>query len=170
MPPRPELLKRHRALRKGKRYTGEKRARPVAKTELTKHKGAARTVGAQPGNSNALTHGVYSENYTDRELSLLVKYCATKTIEDEIGLARITTSRLAEAVNNILTEGADGGDQRPDAETIERLYGLLFGGLRTVSKLVRDQRLISGDTASDNINLMTAAATEVLEAAGFLPA
>ena len=54
-----------------------------------------RTRGAQPGNSNALRHGLYSRNFTEAENSSLDKDVQGE-FTDEIALARIQVGRLSE--------------------------------------------------------------------------
>ncbi len=54
-----------------------------------------RRCGAQPGNSNALRHGLYSKYFSESEMQGLDKDIKGE-FHDEIALARIQVRRLAE--------------------------------------------------------------------------
>jgi hypothetical protein len=62
---------------------------------MSPHTSSKRTRGAQPGNANALRHGLYSKNFTESEKSGLDKDIQGE-FTDEIALARIQVGRLAE--------------------------------------------------------------------------
>jgi hypothetical protein len=55
--------------------------------------------GAQPGNSNALRHGFYSQSFTDSEMQRLDGDVEGE-FTDEIALARTNAARLAEHLKN----------------------------------------------------------------------
>jgi hypothetical protein len=55
--------------------------------------------GGQPGNANALRHGLYSKNFTESELTGLDEDIKGE-FHDEIALARVQVGRLAEMLKD----------------------------------------------------------------------
>jgi hypothetical protein len=65
-------------------------------------KPSKRKRGAQPGNSNALRHGLYSKNFTETELTGLDQDVKGE-FTDEIALARVQAGRLSEILKDYKT-------------------------------------------------------------------
>jgi len=61
-----------------------------------------RSRGGQPGNSNALRHGLYSKNFTESEMCGLDENLKGE-FHDEIALARVQVGRLAEMLKDYKT-------------------------------------------------------------------
>jgi len=59
----------------------------------------ARKPGAQPGNSNAFRHGLYSKYFTEKEMQSLDRNDDTELIV-EIALARLHLARLLLQLSN----------------------------------------------------------------------
>ena len=74
---------------------------------------------------------------------------------DEIACARVALRRVLAAL------GAPGDETGLSASEFARLATLAFQGTRTVSRLLRDQRALSGD-AADGINGAIGAALDEL--------
>jgi hypothetical protein len=58
-----------------------------------------RSRGGQPGNANALRHGLYSKNFTEAEMNGLDENIKGE-FHDEIALARVQVGRLAEILKD----------------------------------------------------------------------
>jgi len=97
--------------------------------------------GAPPGNQYGRTHGFYSTVLEPDELADLVVYADDLSLDDEIAAARVGLRRVLSA----LTAAKDDGPASRQA--YGHLAGLVFEGARTVARLLRDQRAISGDAA-----------------------
>ena len=70
--------------------------RPAApgKTVCYMH-GGANGSGAQPGNTNAMTHGFYSDALDDAELADLARAREIQGLDEEIALLRVKLKRIA---------------------------------------------------------------------------
>ena len=107
--------------------------------------------GAPKGNQNAVTAGFYSRALRPDELADLVALASIDDLNDEIGAVRVTIRRVLEAL-----------DKDPNIEQLAILAAHLFSGARTVARLLRDRRVISGAAAEGMvINL-----TQILEELG----
>jgi len=89
--------------------------------------------GAPAGNTNAREHGFYSPALDAAELADLVSLADDPSLDDEIAAARVALRRVLAALDT----------DQPDP----RLASLAFAGTRTIARLLRDQRAISGDAA-----------------------
>ena len=69
---------------------------------MPRHKTSNRHRGAQPGNGNALRHGLYSVNFTETEMHGLDENIKGE-FHDEIALARVQVGRLAEMLKDYKT-------------------------------------------------------------------
>jgi hypothetical protein len=112
------------------------------------HAGRARG-GAPPGNQNPRTHGFYAPALDPQELADLVMYSDDMTLDDEIGCARVALRRLL-----VLLDASDvrNYEDPDDAEPMThadyaRLMGLALQATRTIARLLRDKRALSGDAA-----------------------
>jgi hypothetical protein len=94
--------------------------------------------GAPEGNQNARTHGFYSNVLQEHELADLVAYSEDLDLDDEIALARIILRRLVA----LLTP-----THHTDLPDIARIAGLALQATRTIARLLRDKRALSGEAA-----------------------
>ena len=92
--------------------------------------------GAPEGNQNARTHGFYSPVLEPEELADLVAFADDLDLDDEIALARVILRRLVA----LLTNG-----NRPDE--MVRIASLALQATRTIARLLRDKRALSGEAA-----------------------
>jgi hypothetical protein len=101
------------------------------------HSGRTEGAGAPPRNTNAQKHGFYSTTIPPDDLADLIALADNITLDDEIALCRSATRQLAEHLHF------------PDLppEDYAKLATLLFAGARTIAKLLRDKRALSGDSA-----------------------
>lgn len=104
------------------------------------HAGRTEGAGAPRHNVNRRQHGFYSPVLDPAELADLVQFADDLSLADEIALARVilrrVTGRLTTADPAVL-----------DLEDLARLAALALAGTRTVARLLRDQRALSGDAA-----------------------
>ena len=66
-------------------------------TGSTRQRGASRSRGGQPGNTNALRHGFYSRNWKYRDCKGLEDVDPV-SLTDEIALMRVCIRRLSESI------------------------------------------------------------------------
>lgn len=113
---------------------------------------AGRT-GAEPGNQNARSHGFYGRAYTAQEVADLVTHAANETLDDEIGTARVALRRILELIR----------DERHEIEADDyaRLAKLAFVGSRTVARLLRDRKALTGDAADGIADFISTALDEI---------
>lgn len=116
------------------------------------HSGRKGKAGAPLGNSNARTHGFYDTELTDQELADLVIHAANSTLDDEIALARVALRRLM----NYL----DKKRELPPNE-MAAIAPHVFGGARSVARLLRDRRALSGDAADGLLGAIATALDEL---------
>lgn len=107
------------------------------------HSGRTRPPGPPLNNTNRKTHGFYATSLSPTELADLVLYADDLTLDDEIACARVALRRVLDA----LTTTTDQPDRQLDAESYARLAAVAFQGTRTVARLLRDQRALSGQAA-----------------------
>ena len=112
------------------------------------HAGRNAGAGAPPGNQNRRTHGFYASALLPEELADLVACSGDMTLDDEIAIARVTLRRILALLS------ADRVHRTPEGTTVEmtpvdyaRLAALLLAGARTVARLLRDKRALSGEAA-----------------------
>ncbi len=71
------------------------------------------------------------------ELADLAALSDDRSLEDEIGVARVTLRRVMAQM-----------DQTPaDPETLAKLGALVMSGARTIARLLRDERALTGQAA-----------------------
>ncbi len=104
------------------------------------HAGRTKSAGAPPANLNRRQHGFYSTSLDPAEIADLVTFADDLSLNDEIAVARVILRRVM------------GHLQHPDLQHIAiddlaRLSSLILAGTRTVARLLRDQRALSGDAA-----------------------
>ena len=119
---------------------------PRCSTHLKLTSGA----GAPDDNQNRRTHGFYSSTYTLEELADLVSHALDDSLDDELSATRVAVRRVIEQLHAELP-----------AEEYARLASLVFTGANTVARLLRTQRVLSGDSA-DSISGAIAVALDEL--------
>jgi hypothetical protein len=98
--------------------------------------------GAPPGNRNRQAHGFYSSTLTEEELADLVAVADDLTLDDEIACARVILRRLMHHL-----EIDPDAEHPPDVDDLHKLANLALSATRTVARLLRDQRAITGEAA-----------------------
>jgi hypothetical protein len=106
------------------------------------HAGRNTGAGAPPGNTNRQAHGFYASTLSEAELADLVAFSDDLTLDDEIACARVILRRLMHHLD--LDPDAD---RPPDVDDLHKLANLALSATRTIARLLRDQRAISGDAA-----------------------
>jgi len=96
------------------------------------------------------------------ELADLVTYSADMTLDDEIGVTRIALRRALKALS------APAPGQLLVLADFARLAAVVFQGGRTVARLLRDRRALSGE-AADGIAGALAQAIDELSTEWRLP-
>ena len=119
---------------------------PLCATHLKLTGGA----GAPDSNQNRRTHGFYSSTYTVEELADLVSHAIDDSLDDELSATRVAVRRVLEQLHGELP-----------AEEYSRLASLIFTGANTIARLLRTQRVLSGDSA-DSISGAIAVALDEL--------
>jgi hypothetical protein len=114
---------------------------------------APRKRGAPTGNQNALKHGFYSGTFTREELALVAAFVRDPSINDEVWMQRVMNHRLVKYV----------GANALSAQNLVSLAMALTAGTGRVSRLLRDQRVLSGE-AADSLAEAIAAALDELSA------
>lgn len=104
------------------------------------HAGLTHPPGAPKGNTNRQTHGFYSSTLQQSELADLITYAGDMTLDDEIAIARVALRRVLNAISS-----AEKDNLSSDAYS--RLAALAFQGTRTVARLLRDRRALSGESS-----------------------
>jgi hypothetical protein len=109
------------------------------------HAGRTKDAGAPLANVNRQAHGFYSAALDPNELADLVAFADDLSLNDEIALARVILRRVMIHLKLPVTDRP--AEQRIDDADLARLAGLVLAGTRTVARLLRDQRALSGDAA-----------------------
>jgi len=118
------------------------------------HAGRTTGAGAPEGNQNRRVTGFYSPAIAPDELADLVAYSSTDDLSDEIGAVRVALRRVLKAL------GDDTATITPD------LAAMVFVGARTVARLLRDRRAISGGAAKGMIAGLDQILTELADELG----
>lgn len=116
------------------------------------HAGRNTGAGAPTGNQNRRTHGFYSAAIENGEIADLIAYADDLSLDDEIALVRVALRRLVAAF---------GADAELDPGQLATLATTAFNGSRTVARLLRDKRAISGE-AADGISAAMATVLDEL--------
>jgi hypothetical protein len=106
---------------------------PLCSAHLGRNAGA----GAPAGNQNHRKHGFYGRYYTSEELEALQEFAADDSLDSEIGVVRVALRRALRVLE----------DESADPLLVAALTPLVFAGGRTVARLLRDRRLLSGEDA-----------------------
>lgn len=89
------------------------------------------------GNVNRLSHGFYSRYFTEDECAVMLS--PVDDLKDEIALCRVLTGRLLRCLNDADIAGDD----------VVRLAGLALRSAAVTSRLLRDNKVLSGEAADD---------------------
>ena len=92
------------------------------------HGGNAGTIGAPPGNTNALKHGFYRPIISEDEYADLLTYSDQLHLADELAVARVRLRRISQYI--------DDHEQTLDPDQYGRLNTLLYTAIRTIADLV----------------------------------
>lgn len=109
--------------------------RGSAPPRCSAHLGRNRGAGAPAGNQNRRTHGFYGRYYSADELDALAEYAADDSLDSEIGVVRVALLRSLRVLE----------DDGADPALVAALVPLVYAGGRTVARLLRDRKLLSGD-------------------------
>ncbi len=115
------------------------------------HLGRNAGAGAPKGNQNRRTHGFYGRYYTADELDALQQFAADDSLDSEIGVVRVALRRALRVLQ----------DEESDPAMVAALMPLIFAGGRTVARLLRDRRLLSGEDADTIMREMADALEEL---------
>ena len=109
-----------------------------------------RTRGAQPGNTNAIKHGFYSQQFSQIELTDL-ETALGDGLGDEIALMRVLIRRFVEAI-----------EAQPELslEDTSQFLNTLGSNMTRLAGLLRADKLLSG---SDDSAVMQAIHTAISE-------
>ena len=125
--------------------------RGSAPPRCSAHLGRNRGAGAPAGNQNRRTHGFYGRYYSADELDALAEYAADDSLDSEIGVVRVALRRALKVLQ----------DEDADPALVAALTPLVFAGGRTVARLLRDRRLLSGQDADTIMREMADALEEL---------
>jgi hypothetical protein len=103
------------------------------------NKRTPKTSGAQPGNTNALKHGLYSHRFRQADIAALAELDAN--IDQEIDALRIACKRMFEYATDI-------GEEDP-AEGL-KAFSLFANTTKTLSTLLKTKAIAAG-SADDAI-------------------
>lgn len=117
--------------------------------------------GAPTGNTNAQKTGFYSSQLTQDEIADLVAYAAEDSLEDEIAIARVGLRRLLEIINNMRAD-----DDPANTELTLQAIDMMIRNTGNVSRLLRQQHLLSGAAADGLIGAVATALDELSAAWG----
>lgn len=92
--------------------------------------------GGQPGNTNRLSHGFYSDQFSRDELARIAAYADDPTVDDEIWMQRVLNRRLLQYASRIDPD---------DAGTWIKIVEAMAVGTGRVARLLRARRDLSGE-------------------------
>lgn len=98
------------------------------------HLGRNVGAGAPVGNQNRRTHGFYGRYYSAEEMEAL-SGDVEDSLDGEIGVVRVALRRSLRVLE----------DDGADPALVVALVPLVYAGGRTVARLLRDRKLLSGD-------------------------
>ena len=108
--------------------------------------------GGQPGNTNAVKHGLYSSRFFPEEIEALSDM--QEGVKDEIELVRVTSSRIQRYIDQKTIEG---DIVAMDAEDYVALLNLLAKNSATVARLMQvDKALKDAQNAGIGAQLLSA--------------
>ena len=115
------------------------------------------------GNQNARQHGFYASALDPEELNDLMIYGSDMTLDDEIACARVALRRILALLDNPnITNFQDPGNSTSLTHAdYARLMGLALQATRTIARLLRDQRALSGAAADGILGAISLALDEL---------
>jgi hypothetical protein len=114
---------------------------PTPNPKTPPHEQATIHRGAQPDNSNAARHNIYSSRFSDDEITRIIQSAyGDLSLTDEIGLARVTLDRCFAAMDAIAA----------DPEQLGAIAKIVLEGTSRVANLMRQQKILTG-AATDNL-------------------
>ena len=113
------------------------------------HAGRNVGAGAPLGNRNRLTHGFYSTAFSLEELEDVQDHDPDSVLKSEIACARVALRRVLALLNAPTVATFEDGHQTIVLTPADfaRLVGLALQATRTVARLLRDKRALSGEAA-----------------------
>ena len=118
------------------------------------HAGRNAGAGAPQGNQNARTAGFYSQAISVEELADLAVLGDDTSLTDEIAAVRVVVRRVLNAL----------------AAAVEpALVACVYDGTRTVARLLRDRRAVSGEAADSLLSAIDTAIQEFVTETGINP-
>jgi hypothetical protein len=111
----------------------------------------ADAAGPPQDNKNAVQHSFYSSALDPSEIADLVLCASDLSLDDEIALARVACRRLMSALS--------GPNLAP--QEAATLAAVALGGTRTVARLLRDKRALSGEAADGIAGAIASALDEL---------
>jgi hypothetical protein len=109
------------------------RRRPAKPSRAKPADPEPRRVGGQPGNHNAVTHGLYARHYAPEELQALAE--ASQNLDGEIELTRVATRRILALLDEA---------QTPE-EKLALLNAMTQASMR-VASLFKTQKFLAGES------------------------
>lgn len=100
-----------------------------------------RAPGAQPGNSNALTHGFYSRRFKDIDKKDLDALNAT--IESEIAGMRVSARRIFDYADDMQRDGSDPMD-------VIKAFAVYAKQVTTIAGLLKTQAIANANGVDQN--------------------
>ena len=110
--------------------------------------------GGQPGNTNAVKHGLYSRRFDPEEVSALS--AMQDGVKDEIDACRVTLGRILEYLNGLDTS-------KMKAEDYAAVVSLVSKNAATVGRLMQIDKALN-DSANVGIHAQLLAALEEVNA------
>ncbi len=110
----------------------------------------------KPKQDRPATKTFYSEQFTTDELALVAAFVADPTLDDEIWMQRVLNHRLMAHANLKDPEG-----EGPSTDVLIKLAEALAIGTGRVARLLRDKRIISGETAGSLSDVLAEASEEI---------
>jgi hypothetical protein len=120
----------------------------------------ARKRGGQPRNTNAITHGFYSDQFSADELALVAALVTDPTVDDELWAQRVVNRRLLAFMRRAEQ------DEPLTLETLTRVAEALAVGTGRVARLLRDRRALSGAAADGLTGAIAQALDEIANELG----
>ena len=116
--------------------------------------------GGQPRNTNAITHGFYSDQFSADELALVAALVTDPTVDDELWAQRVVNRRLLAFMRRAEQ------DEPLTLETLTRVAEALAVGTGRVARLLRDRRALSGAAADGLTGAIAQALDEIASELG----
>ena len=115
--------------------------------------------GAQPGNTNAIKHGFYSDRFRSGEIDDLETLATAQTgLQEEISLMRVLIRRVLEHAD-------EQHDASPDPNAALEIWSNTLNALGNASSrlagLLRTQQVLSSGSSNEILDALSTALQEV---------